>query len=181
MRRWCEISSAAPGRAGWCILLALVLAFGPCLSAWAQQADGMNGPITIISDRMETFDDGAVIIFSGSVKASQGSVTVNSDKLRISYRSGSRPGDGSAGSGIERVEAEGAVIIRNERAVMTGDYAILEYERQTIVMTGDRARLEDGDNIVEGGRITWHLAEGRGMVDDMKGGRVTATIQSETR
>lgn len=181
MRRWFEISRAVPGQAGWCILMALVLLFGSCIPAWAEQADGMSGPITIISDRMETIDDGAVIIFSGSVKAFQGNVTVNSDRLRITYRSGSRPGDGSAGGGIERAEAEGAVTIRNERAVMTGDHAILEYGQQTIVMTGDRARLEDGDNIVEGGRITWHLEEGRGMVDDLKGGRVTATIQSGTR
>lgn len=169
---------------GWVIprvLLALTLVTGSCLAAWAVQPGRMSGPITIVSDRMETLDDGAVIIFSGSVKAFQGGVTVDSDTLRIRYRSGSRPDNGLAGSGIEQVEALGAVVIRSEQGTMTGDHAILEYEQQTIVMTGDKARLEDGENIVEGGRITWNMTEGRGMVDDLKGGRVTATIHSETR
>lgn len=181
MHRCCATSRAVSGRPGRYVLLVLVFVLCSSLLAWAQQADQMSGPITIISDRMESFDSGAVIIFSGNVKAFQGDVTVDADKLRISYRSGSRSDDEPAGNGIEQIQAEGAVVIMSERGVMTGDYAIFEYDQQTIVVTGDRARLEDGDNIVEGGRITWNMAEGRGMVDDLKGGRVTATIQSETR
>ncbi|MDD5476057.1 MAG: LptA/OstA family protein [Syntrophales bacterium] len=140
----------------------------------------MRGPVTITSDRMETFDDGSQVIFSGAVRAIQGDVTVDSDILRVYYLQGAGRSGGSLGGGIEKIVAEGDVLIRNETSVMTGDHAILHYENQTIVMTGDRASLKDGENVVEGGRITWFLAEGRGIVDDLKGGRVTATIQPDT-
>lgn len=148
--------------------------------AGASPEEKTEEPITITADRLETFDGGAVIVFSGSVTVLRGGVTVNSDRLRIDYVPGGNREAASAESGIKKIEADGAVVITSENAVVTGDHAVMDYEKQTVIVTGDRAVLREGENVVEGNKITWFMAEERGVVEDSKRGRVTATIQSGT-
>ncbi len=163
------------------LFLSAVLVF-LCFSqvTWAEEVGKRKERLTITADRLETFQGGREIVFSGDVLARQGDMTVESDVLRIYYLSDSGSDSGSEDAamdrGIEKVEAEGSVVIRGETSMVTGDHALLNYEDKVIVITGEKAVLTEGDNIIEGDRITWHIDEEQGIVEDRKRGRVKAVI-----
>jgi lipopolysaccharide export system protein LptA len=140
-----------------------------------------NQPILIQSDRMDAYQEKKMVIFSGNVVATQGDKTIKSDRLLIYYKD--NPGNpkkkdvkdmGNAGD-LEKLEAQGHVIITQTNRVVTGENAVFYQDSQKIVMTGNTV-MREGKNIVKGDKIVVFLNEDRGVVEGSESKRVTATI-----
>ncbi len=155
-----------------------------CLSSIAVAEAPVKGksPITIESDRLETFEKGKLVVFSGHVKADKDTTVIHCDELSIFYQQ--KDGSGKEADGemqsadIERIEAKENVTIKGDNGILTGDHAVLYNKSQKVVMTG-RAVMKDGDNIIQGDRITFFLSEGKGVVESLKKNKVKATIYSK--
>jgi len=159
-------------------ILALLIALCTICHATDIESGEEGSPITITSDRLETFERGGVVVFSGQVVAEQNRYTIDCDELRIYYRQNQaeNKGVGAAERGeIEKIEAKRNVSIKGEHGVITGDHAELHQSTQKVVMTG-HVVMKDGENIVKGDSITFFLKEGKGIVESLKDHRVKATI-----
>jgi len=172
------------------LMLALVAIFplaatGGVCGAESPIKTTSKSPIQITSDRLDAYDDKALVLFSGSVVATQDDTVMHADELYLYYdkKNGKEKGDGkkvptgvtmSAGK-IKRIELRGNVTMKSGERTVTGDRAIFYNAEQKIIITGNTV-MREGDNVIRGDRITVFLEENRGVVDGAGGERVTATI-----
>jgi len=148
-----------------------------------------KSPIQITSDRLDAYDDKALVLFSGSVVATQDDAVMHADELYLFYdkKSDDKKSDGkkvppgltmSAGK-IKRIELRGNVDMKKGERTVTGDRAVFHNADQTVVVTGN-AVMREGDNVITGDKITVFLNENRGVVESSdKKKRVTAIIYPE--
>lgn len=175
-------------RYGWrCFLLTVVSLFLVPASVTAQAQKKMkmdkNQPIQIQSDRLDAYKEKNLVIFSGHAVATQGDKTIKADRMLIYYKDKDRPATpeksnkmdmGTAGD-LEKIEAQGQVVITQINRVVTGDHAVFYQDSQQIVMTGN-AVMREGKNIVKGEKVIVYLDEDRGIIEGSERKRVTATI-----
>ncbi len=142
-----------------------------------------NQPIQIQSDRLDAYQEKKLVVFSGNAVATQGEKTIKADRLLIYYKDKDRPATpeksnkmdmGTAGD-LEKLEAQGQVVITQTNRVVTGDHAVFYQDSQKIVMTGN-AVMREGKNMVKGEKIVVFLDENRGVIEGSERKRVTATI-----
>ena len=143
-----------------------------------------KSPIHITSDRLEAYDDRALVLFSGNVVATQDDAVMHADELYLYYdkeKDGKKVASGvtvSAGK-IERIELLGNVSVKKGERTATGDKAVFYNADQRIVMTGNPV-MREKDNVITGDKITVFLNENRGVVESSgEEKRVTATIYPE--
>lgn len=140
-----------------------------------------NQPIQIQSDRLDAYQEKKLVIFSGHAVATQGDKTIRADRLLIYHKDRaaapekSNKMDMRAAGDLEKIEAQGQVVVTQVNRVVTGDNAVFYQDSQKIVMTGN-AVMREGKNVVKGEKITVFLDEDRGMIEGSDGKRVTATI-----
>jgi lipopolysaccharide export system protein LptA len=140
-----------------------------------------NQPIQIQSDRLEAYQEKKMVVFSGHAIATQGDKTITADRLLIYYKNAAagtenkNAADMGATGDLEKLEAQGSVVITQTNRVVTGNQAVFYQETQKIVMTGN-AVMREGNNIIKGERIVVFLAEDRGVIEGSETKRVTATI-----
>jgi lipopolysaccharide export system protein LptA len=157
--------------------LGAALALSAPLLAQALANHNTNAPVDIEADRIEVQDRADRAIFSGGVRVRQGDLTLNAARLTVAYS--------SAGSGvdIERLDAAGGVVVRSPSETARGQFAVYDLNRRLITMIGG-VSLEQGANVVRGGRLVLNLETGRAVVDGSavggpgtassgRGGRVT--------
>jgi lipopolysaccharide export system protein LptA len=171
---------------GWRLfLLTVVSLFLVPVSVAAQAPKKMkmdkNQPIQIQSDRLDAYQEKNLIIFSGHAVATQGDKTIKSDRLLIYYKDNpatpeksNKTDVGTAGD-LEKIEAQGQVVITQTNRVVTGENAVFYQDSQKIVMTGN-AVMREGKNIIKGETIVVFLDEDRGVIEGSEHKRVTATI-----
>lgn len=142
------------------------------LSSSALKDFDTHAPIDIDADRIEVLDRENQAIFTGSVRAVQGRLTLEANRIRISY---TRPASGDPV--IERLDADGSVrlITPTERA--TARFGIYDVEKRILTMIGDVA-LDSGDASTKGNRLTINLESGISTMDGRSstgqpGGRVS--------
>ena len=147
---------------------------------------GSGEPIQITSDRLDAYDDKALVLFSGNVVATQDDTVIRADELYIYYDQNSEKKSASdvtvSGGKIEKIELKGNVTVKRGERTVSGDRAVLRNAEQTVVMTG-HAVMREGNNVITGDKITVFLKENRGIVESSgEKKRVTAVIypQSET-
>lgn len=128
------------------------------LVAQALANHSTNAPVDVEADRIEVQDRADRAIFSGNVRVEQGNLTLNAARLTVAYS--------SAGSGvdIERLDASGGVIVRSPSETARGQFAVYDLNRRLITMIGG-VTLEQGANVVRGGRLVINLDTGRAVVD----------------
>lgn len=137
--------------------------------------------IEISADRLEALENKNVVIFSGSAVATQGARVIKAEKIMLYYKKErlEPPSEGFQSIGkvgdLERIEAQGHVIITQGDRMVTGNKAVYNQETQKIIMTGD-AVLRQGSNIVRGDKVQVFLDENRGLVEAGENKRVKATI-----
>ncbi len=144
-----------------------------------------NSPIQITSDRLDAYDNEALVLFSGNVVATQDDAVICADELYLYYDKSDAgeksisPGATSGGK-IEKIELKGNVTVEKGERVVTGDRAVFHNADQTVVMTG-HAVMREGNNMITGDKITVFLKENRGMVQSSGGKkRVNAVIYPES-
>ena len=154
----------------------------PGVAAMSRQPVVPNDPIRIQADRLEAYNDEALVVFAGKVEALQGSMVITCNRLKVYYRQpdGEKKATikekGAVDSWqIEKMEAEGAVVIRDELRTVTGDSATFLNSEQKIIITG-ATTMQEGRSKISGGKITLLLGENKGIVESPDRQRVSATI-----
>ena len=152
---------------------ALALALLAVAPGWAQSAgdDRLSGiklsgdqPIQIESERLELRDNDRVAIFSGNVNVTQGTTELKSGRMVVHYASGGGP-VASGGARIEKLEVDGKVYVRSQEQVATGDRGVFDMNTETLVLTGDRVVLSEGDNVIVGCKLTVEMKSGQARFD----------------
>jgi len=143
-------------------------------------------PIEIVSDRLDAYNEKKLVIFSGNAVATQGDKVIKSNRLLLYYKKGPQTSqkasskDMSSTGDLEKIEADGNVIVTQGERIVTGNFATYYQDTQKIIMTGN-AVMREGRNIIRGDRIVVYLDEDWGIVEGDKNSRVKATIYPEDR
>ncbi len=135
-------------------------------------------PLYIQADTMEAFQNQNLVVFKGNVKASQNGVKLYADLMKVFYtKSQKSNSQKDFGKVVERVEAEGNVVIIQEDRKALGEKAVFyRFPEEKIILTGN-ARIEDLKNLILGEEITILLKEKKMVI---KGTPVKATIYPRT-
>ena len=165
------------------LVIVLVLLIPASIAAGAPNQLKMdkNQPIQIQSDRLDAYQEKKMVVFSGHAIATQGDKTITADRLLIYYKNAAagtenkNAVDMGATGDLEKLEAQGSVVITQTNRIVTGNQAVFYQETQKIVMTGN-AVMREGNNVIKGERIVVFLAEDRGVIEGSETKRVTATI-----
>ncbi len=137
----------------------------------ALKGHNADAPIDVASDRIEVQDRADRAIFSGNVKVRQASLTLDTQRLTLSY-------SGGDGVKINRLDASGGVVVRSPSETARGNFGIYDLDRKLITLIG-AVRLDRGGSQINGQRLTIDLNSGRAVVDGggrgigQSGGRVT--------
>lgn len=147
-----------------------------------------KGPVRIDSDSLELDYKSSNVTYRGHVQVTQGDITLNSDRLSITYDpSAVRRSDksveatakkatpGGDADKIKEIIAEGNVRIRQGTRLAEGRRAVFDQGKQTVVLS-DGAVLHDGPNQVAGERVIVYLQEERSVVESGSNSRVKAVL-----
>ncbi len=128
-----------------------------------------DAPVTITADRLDLSRSEGTALFTGEVLAVQGQMRLTARELLVIYVT--LP-DGTLGEEIDRIEAEGEVLLVTPEEAAEGDFAVYTPARNEVLMTGD-VLLTQGGNTVAGDRLVVDLETGVGEVQ----GRVRTVIE----
>jgi lipopolysaccharide export system protein LptA len=134
---------------------------------------GMNnqGPILITSDRMEVDRQKNILMYQGQVVATQGDMTMRSDKLTTYFDPDLQQ--------IKQAIAEGKLVqVTQGDRVATGTKAVFDGVSQTMTMTGN-PMMRQGNSQISGEKIIYYMVEDRMIVESGKNRRVEGTIFPE--
>ena len=164
------------------ILMISAAQSGEAKSALKDLKAKRTGPIQIVSDKLDAYNEQRMVVFTGNVVATEGDKVIKSDILQLYYKKEGekhrKPVKTNAETGdLDRLEAKGNVRITQGSKIVTGEKAVYLSDDQKIIVTG-KAVMRDGDNVIKGDRVTVYLDEDRGTVE---GGRVSATINPEDK
>lgn len=151
------------------VLAIAIVAVLPAV-AWAQSGAKLNSdaPVEIASDNLEVLQDQNKAIFSGNVIAKQGDITMNSNTMTVFYNSA---GNGEAGKGISRIEADGKVVFVTPEETAQGDHAVYNTQANTIDLTGNVV-LTRQENILKGSALNYNMTTKRSVLSAGGTGRV---------
>ncbi len=136
-----------------------------------------SGPIEIRSDTLEVDNKQNIVTFTGNVDVKRDDFTINCRKILLYYQS---PPSGKGPEGIQadidKIVAEGEVKIRRPAGgTATAEKAIYYSGEEKLVLTGNPV-VKQGDDFVEGAKITLFLKENRSIVEGSKEGRAKAVL-----
>ena len=153
------------------ILAAALLAVAP---AAAQQRHNSAAPIDFNADAIELQDRANRAILSGNVSVKQAEMTLDAARLTVAYTG--QVVDGSPQ--VSRLDAAGGVTVRRPDQTARSQFAIYDLNRRVITMVGG-VSLNQGGNVVNGGRLTINLDTGRAVIDGSAvGGGAPGSVQS---
>ena len=155
--------------------LAVLLAFAWPMGAAAHDAGigfgagafDRSAPVEVTADSLTTDRAEGVAVLTGNVVVVQGDLRLAAREVVVRYATG---GEGSGR--IERLEAEGDVVIVSGADAAEGEAAVYTLGSGEVVMTGDVV-VTQGDATVAGDRVAVNLETGVGTVT----GRVRTVLQ----
>ena len=138
-------------------------------------------PIVINSKTLEVDNTSKIVTFTGEVDAKKDDMTIECDKMLVYYeRLESQGKKDSFNTKIDKIVATGQVRIRQqEGATATAEKAVYFQDDEKLVLTG-RPVVKQGNDFVEGDRITLFLKENRSVVEGSDKKKVRATIFPKT-
>ena len=145
-----------------------------------------KGPVRIDADSLELDYKTSNITYRGHVQVTQGDVTLDSDRLTITYdpaavkrdNTGGTPAPKTGGTDADRIKqiiAEGNVRIRQGTRLAEGRRAVFDQAKQTFTLS-DGAVLHEGPNQVAGERVIVYLKGERSVVESGSNTRVKAVL-----
>lgn len=168
------------------LILAGIALISSGFTANAQQANSrINGlglsssePIQIESDRLDIDDNSSSATFNGNVNVVQGDTLLKSGKMIVYYAGG---GTVSAGAtDIEKIEVSGSVVLQSGNQTATADRGLFNMVAQTLVLSGKKVVLSQGDNILVGCKLTVKMQTGDARIDSCKNERVIFQIDPKS-
>jgi len=148
-------------------LLAILICFGlainwnaqaapaPDKNAMASPLAASDEPVEVTADEsLEWRQDERLYIARGKARATRGTTVVEADVLTAHERetaTSDEPGltaDRAAGNNIDRLTAEGNVLIRNNEQEIHGDYAVYDLDRHFAKITGKNLKYVTSRDVV---------------------------------
>lgn len=134
-------------------------------------------PMVINSQTLEMDDVSKVVTFTGDVNAKKGDFVIDCQKMRVYYKNVS---DNKKiienETKILKIVATGQVrITRAQGGLATSEKAVYFEDDEKIVLTG-KPVVKQGNDFVEGDRITIFLRDNRSVVESSVGKKVKAII-----
>jgi lipopolysaccharide export system protein LptA len=159
--------------------LGLILAALPAL-ALAQAAEVPFGglshdatlPVEITSDRLDLDQAAGTAVFTGTVKAGQGTLRLAADRMEVFYDDEAASGTGR----VQRMVAQGNVTLTNGTEAAESDRAVYEVAAGTIDMDGN-VLLTQGQNALSSQTLHIDLNTGTGRLE----GRVQTIFTPESQ
>ncbi|MBC2779027.1 LptA/OstA family protein [Parasphingopyxis marina] len=144
----------------------------PASSQSALQSLDSNAPVDVAADRIEVQDRADRAIFSGNVQVRQGNLSLDAARITVAYSGG------IAGSGpqVQRLDASGGVHIQSPSESARGQFAVYDLNRRLITLIGG-VELNQGGNVIRGGRLVIDLNSGRAVIDGRSQGGDGITTQ----
>ncbi len=137
--------------------------------------------IRITSEQMVMQSNANAVEFTDNVHATQGGTELFSDRLKIFYKSGDSVRPREAGmneSSIERIEAEGSVVIHMEDKTARGQKAVYTAEDGLLILTGSRVEIKSSDSVIAGKKVTLNRDTGEIVVSGNGENQVEAVFES---
>lgn len=149
------------------IMAFLLLAAAPMLA----QAFDSKAPVDIDAARMDLSDDDREVIFSGSVVIRQANLTLNADRVRVTYAK-----DASGNPQVQRLDALGNVRIAQDTMRASARTGYYDVNARLITLLGG-VKMDRAGNQLSGERVVWNLNTRTSSFDARTaanpGGRVT--------
>ena len=141
--------------------------------AQALKNHNSNAPVDIAADRIEVQDRANRAVFAGNVHAVQSGLVMDAARLTVAYAN-SAAGGSNGNPSIQRLDATGGVTVVSADQTARGNSAIYDLNRRIITMLGG-VTLNQGGNVVRGGRLVIDLNSGRSVIDGSAAGGATVT------
>ncbi len=132
-------------------------------------------PIEIVSDTLEVRQAEQIAIFTGSVEAKQGELTLTADQLDVFFDQDAEGAEDSETGAIRKVIAVGSVFLATASETAQGERAEYDVETGKIRMTGG-VILNQGANAIKGEVLNIDLNTGLGRIESTGGGRVQSVF-----
>lgn len=156
-----------------CLLMGyLLVAFAVCAAENEAHRAGTDKAIRITSDRMESVDKKGTVVFTGNVVAVKGAMTITTDRLEVFYEKGK-----GGKKRLQQIIASGNVVIKEGERTGTARTAVYDKPGEIITLSGD-ARVQEGDNRIQGEKITLYINEDRSVVESGSHKKVEAIVYS---
>jgi lipopolysaccharide export system protein LptA len=137
--------------------VAFVLCF--CGSVFAEEKGFGKGIAEVRSERLAVDHSKRHARFEGNVRAAYGDMTVRCERMELTY---------NAKGEVVTLQAEGKVVVTRDDAKATATFATLDAKHGVLVLKGTPV-LVQGENRLEGMRITIHLKNNRIDVSEARG------------
>lgn len=149
-------------------LPASILLLVAAVAASAQGRHDSAAPVDFGADHIELQDRANRVVLSGSVALKQAEMTLNADRMIVSYTGQAIGGNPQ----VSRFDAAGGVTVRRPDQTARSQYAVYDLGRRVITMIGG-VKLDQAGNTVSGGRLTLDLDTGHAVIDGsgVAGGR----------
>lgn len=162
------------------ILIAAVVFYPAVTSAETDPSDILKGgdePLVIRSETLEIDNKNQRIIFTGNVDARRSTFTIQCQKMHLYYLGDEAGKTGGAEDiRVDRVVATGDVkITRFDGGEAMADEAVYYQKDDKVILTGNPV-VKQGEDFVEGSRITFYIGEKRSIVESLGDERVRAVI-----
>jgi lipopolysaccharide export system protein LptA len=160
------------------LLLSLFLPMPQISSAESEEKRSetdKESPIIIKADSLEIDDQNQIVIFTGNVNAREKEFVIDCQKMVLYYKDQSaQPVSETGEVNIDRIIATGAVkITRPNGGLATAEKALYYRNDETLILTG-KPKVKQGDDYVQGSKITLYLKENRSVVEGSKDDKVRA-------
>jgi lipopolysaccharide export system protein LptA len=156
--------------------LALTLMAG---AVHAQDVSGKGGPVQVGGDNWHADQTVHTEYWDGRVEVQQDDARLRADHIKLIHTTGPN-GDSKSWGDVVRMEASGNVYYQTEDRTMTGDNAVYTKDDDTVVITGGKVVLQQGQNIMTGTRLVAHPNAGTSTFDSSPDssnhGRVVAVL-----
>lgn len=138
--------------------------------------------IVIKADSLEIDDQKQIVIFTGNVNAREKGFVINCQKMVLYYKNQSaQPVSETSQFNIDRIVATGNVkITRPNGGLATAEKAIYYRNDEKVVLTG-QPKVKQGNNFIEGSKITLFLKENRSVVEGSKNNKVRAVYFPQSK
>ena len=152
------------------LLILAVLAAAPA-SAQGIKNHNSNAPVDFEADRIEVQDRADRAVLAGNVKVRQGGLALDAARLTVAYTGAITAGNPT----VQRLDASGGVTVRSASETARGEFASYDLNRRLITMIGG-VTLNQGSNVLRGGRLVIDLATGRSIVDGRSSGGAPGVV-----
>lgn len=143
------------------LLLSAIPATAQGLSQSTLRNVDSRAPIDVDADRIDVVDQQSQAIFTGNVRARQANLTLEADRIKVSY---TRPKSGGDPV-INRLDADGNVRLSTPSERATSRFAIYDVDKRVLTLIGNVVLTQGQQGKVTGNRLTFDMASGRVSMD----------------